>query len=149
MKRNASGGSHNDDSNSNSIMFAENRKQFDAQCVVLHPNVKNNFCYRWLSDERADWCINMILHSKWYNYTIFTLSIFFALTAELTKVMDQFGVNSVGYLVCRISACVCTLNLVGSWISIMNFDVIEIIVHTFEFWFKLWNMVLWLVSFFG
>ena len=148
VNRIASGGSHNHNNNSNSTLFAENREQFDAQYVVLHPNIKSNICYRLLSDERADWCINMILHSKWYNYTIFGLAVFFGLTAELTKVMDQFGVHSVGYLVCRISASVCALIWLGSWISSMNFDVIEIIVHTFDFWFKLWNMVLWLVSFF-
>ena len=77
---------------------------------------------------------------------MFVLALSVASTSENFKLMDK---HSIAYLVSRFLYCLVTIIWGCSLLSIMNLDVIEIIIHTFDFGFKSWNLILWLISFFG
>ena len=79
---------------------------------------------------------------------MFGLSIIPAFIAEIMRSIDQSTIHSDIYVVLRFLYCFFTTSWILSWISIMNIDVISIIFHTFDFWFKTWNLILWLITFF-
>ena len=139
---------HNEN-DGNNIIIAQNRAQFDSKSVVLHANVKNSLCYRWLGNDAGDLLTSFVLYNKWYNRILAVLIIGSLLVSELIKEMNQSAhtYHSISYLVLRGLPCFCMPIWVGSWVLIMNIDVLKIVLHTFEFWFKLWNLVLWSMSF--
>ena len=88
--------------------------------------------------------MNLILR-RWYVIIITTITSSMTLSVLLLK--ELYGAQSVVYLVMMLLSRIVPIIGCILWILAMNLDVVYIIRNSFDFWFKMWNLLIWEISF--
>ena len=123
------------------VVHVDNTKQFYKSSVVFNAHVCNNCFYKWFSNDKANWCVNLILYNKWYSIVTTLVAFILAAASELDQTIN--GTNTVSSsILAWMSYCICSIFAL-SLIGVMNLDIIEIATKTFDFWFKMWNLMIW------
>ena len=129
--------------NNNIIVHAHNISQFYKSAVVLNADICNNYFYNctWLSDSQANWCMNLILYNKWYSIIMTFAAFILATASQMDRTINKK--NTVSSLVLSWMSCIVGSILTLSLMGVMNLDIIKIATNTFDFWFKMWNLLMW------
>ena len=135
---------------SNHIM-AKNMYQYYTSSIILSTRIENCLYFKLFSIGTANEWINRIFYHK--RFLIGMLSAFWIFGAI------SLAIHFIGILIDKdnnewiVFECVfrslCMLFTIVIFVLLslsLNFRVMKIILDTFDFWFKMWNMVLWLIS---
>ena len=129
------------------IIVARNPKDFEESSIVFYANTCNNLYFKWLDYEKANKCMNFVLLNKWFVITMVTMCGILFCASEALKISMTVDINSALYLLLKVLFGICSIIIFTSLASAMNFGIIFLIFHTFDFWFKIWNLLLWQISF--
>ena len=112
--------------------------------IIFTPDGNNNLYFKWLSDENARYVMHFTLN-KWYSIGCVALGAIGSLLTSIIEII--YGSKHVGYsIVILITQTLITVFSVSLILS-MNLDIIKIISLSFDFWFKIWNLIIWELSF--
>ena len=98
--------------------------------------------FKWINYERACWILNSILFKKWYISVIASI-----IPTLIIPMYYVFGLRYDIYITFRCLSSLFAFAVAVSYILSMNIHLINIIADTFNFFFKVWNLFLWLISF--
>ena len=129
----------------NDIIMADTKGEFYNSFIVFNANCANNMYFKLFSKKTANWLMNLVIFNKWFAITISVIACIIALISELLKA--TVGSRGWVYLMLRCTFGVCAVVVPASVIFTMNFSIMIITRNTFDFWFKMWNLLAWQVSF--
>ena len=125
-------------------VMVHNPKEYWNSCIIMNPDINNNFYFKWLNHDKASWIMNVVTN-QWYYVgavILFMLIYGFAYWGKVT-----YGSQSMLFILpCVVSAVVELIGIV-SIVFTMNLDIIKMIENSFDFWFKMWNLIIWEVCF--
>lgn len=116
--------------------------EYEKSSIVINIDAKNNLYFKYLSPSVADFMYYNVLLNKWYPIVSMTIAATFAILAEIFRyfIDEYYGFLflCIGY----ITVFMITLSYAFS----ANIEIVYLIIQTFDFWFKLWNLVLFAIS---
>ena len=138
-----------DENSQVAITIVNNRKEYDKSRIVINAHPSDNLCFRWLNHAIANRIMNLIIFNTHYiiKATIVSVLITFILIPVYEYWSESIRVNIYVVTVYAIFQCVVILfSLIYGIIIILtlNLTLFRIICKTFDFWFKVWNLFLWL-----
>ena len=124
--------------NNKIIQSVNNTSQYKHSKLIINCDPKYNLLFKWIKNT------NITL--SWYN-TILNLKFVMTLICLLcicgTVMMIHLYIFSIqsAYIICKITASLIVICYCISILLIANITLVDLITSTFDFWFKLYNIV--------
>ena len=125
-------------------VMVQNPKEYLNSCIIMNPDTCNNLYFKWLSRDKANWIVNVVTN-EWYCIGSTILSLSFYFFSYWAKIV--YGPQSMLFTMLRIMCTILGTILGALLVLTMNLDIIELIQNSFDFWFKMWNLIIWEVCF--
>ena len=126
---------HNNKSNRIDSLMVKTRAEYESSHLIIMSHTNNNLYFKWLSQEVAQWMMNVIF-SKQYIAGIMIANVILVLISSLTY--KQPNIILI-YIIVTILYSAITIVFSVLYMLSMNLDVIYLVTHSFDFWFKTWN----------
>ena len=141
---------HDHDSNKKNVTLCSSIDQFDNLQLIYSVDKKNCSYFKCLPDYIAEFIVDRILASKW---CVIIFMIWVIICATIYVVDYSYTIpnnknDSINYIgdttlmICYISIFFCGL----SWFLSGNINVFKLIIKTFDFWFKIYNTILFFIG---
>lgn len=122
--------------------------EYYTDTVIIVANRKNNLYFRYLSHEKASFIVYQILMSKWYSIASFIVMLGFIFGSII---YHSIAYNEDNYMDSNYLIFLKIETIVAiAWFTTLCFaadlQVIQLICQTFDFWFKISNYVVLLIS---
>ena len=130
---------------SESVIVATNPSQFYRSSVVFCVNTYNNLYFKLFSNDTANWMMELILFNKQYYVASIVLIGLLGVISEVIRVVTK---NVAVYLILRLILCIYSTCFAIAHLFSINFDILSVLVNSFDFWFKTWNLFIWQICFF-
>ena len=124
-------------------VIAPNLGQFYRYSLGLVAYYSDNLYFTCLSTARAKYICDQVLRTKIYPICGTAIALILALISQTYWYIFDFDV--IYYVLIISSYSVCTF-LSLSYLFSVNISIVTFIVQTFDFWYKMYNLMLWIVA---
>lgn len=114
-----------------------NISTFAQSNTIVEVDATHNLYYQIFGEKKTKWIFKNIVQSKIYAF----VCLFGAL---ITLIATCYVLAIESYKLFEIFCIFCTLSFIFwnlSYILSLNYDIIKLALHTFDFWYKMSNMV--------
>ena len=125
-------------------IMVQNPIEYYQSAIIFNPVMNSNLYFKWLNYDRASWMMSIVFN-KWYGFGYVTAVCVIFFLASMVEMI--YGSNNSVYLIFTILSGILPIFLGIFLILSMNLDIIEIIYNSFDFWFKIWNLIIWEFSY--
>ena len=143
------------------ITFGENPNgsgitEYEECELIYFVTIENCFYFKYLSQKKAIFIMQKILSNKWYSFIMLLLAgIFgfiyilnsFSFILDNSKFLESID-SKFEFSNWAICSCFVLIVYSLSFLLTVNIDILKLIVSRFEFWFKLYNLAIFLVFLF-
>ena len=128
-------------------MMVQTPREYHNSAIIVNPDINHNLYFKWLSYEKASKMMSIIF-TKWYSIGCVTLVGIMMLLSSLMELEDSSNhLIYLIYLIAVVTSEILPIIFSITWILSMNLNMINIIRNSFDFWFKMWNLVIWEFSY--
>ena len=128
--------------NSNDMIISD-LSQFRKTSIIFTADTQNNLYFRLFSDHIAEIISYNVLQTKWYPLTMIS---FIAINGVISLIYDTFyGRDMIYYIFLYSTYVACTIVTCSYTLSV-NISIFKLIIERFDFWFKMYNVILFLTS---
>ena len=133
---------NNNKNNANVIL--PNLPEFYKYSLGMIAHYSNSIYFMLLPTRVANYIFEHILHTKIYPVCSI---IMFAVLAIATQIYSYFvsEYDLISYFLVSATGCIVVL-LSLSYILSANISIVSFILQTFDFWYKMYNLILWITS---
>ena len=132
------------------MVVVHNKDEFNQGCIVLKANRYDNLFNKWIwlnnnQTVTGNWCTNLISMNKCFSTAV--IVIIPALVDAAATIWYYVIGEDIVYYILESLVLATVINMGIFVLSSMNLMVAKIVINTFDFWFKLWNLVLWEIGY--
>ena len=120
-----------------------NLEEFYRYSLGLVVYYSDNLYFTWLSPEKAKYICDDVLATKMYPICVTGTAITLLLTSSIYAHFIDY--DNIFYSLMTTCFSMGTF-LSLSYIFSANISVIKFIIQTFEFWYKMFNLIFWIIS---
>ena len=139
---------HSSNNNTNNNTININEDTFEHILIVVERNIDNNLYFKYLSRHYASYFVHDVLLSKWFSkLTIFILLVSWCLFAIYYRLfITNIATVSYSTVIILYIVGLMTFLLIVIYILLINTYMFDSITHTFDFWFKTYNLIMYRIS---
>ena len=120
-----------------------NLEEFYRHSIAMVAYCSDNLYFVYLSKENAKYICYHILHTKIYPIIMITIGILFAFCGQVSWIVSGYSVmyhllSSISYFAAIVFSI--------SYILSTNISIVTFIIQTFDFWYKMYNLVIWIIT---
>ena len=124
-------------------MIIKNTNQFYRNAIIFTTNARNNLYFKHLPLPIAEWLFYTVLLGKLWLVGSSCLIVCLLVIAELIH-----SISETVFFTLRCIAYVIGITGGLSYALSVNIEIFQLILRTFDFWFKMYNLILWIIAFY-
>ena len=130
-------------------LVVSNIYQFYTNKVIIKADATQNIYFKHLTREKASYLLYNIILTKWYPVAVLILVgwLLFLSVACSWFVSDEDIANTIYYSL-RSIVYIIDVIFCLSCVFASNFVIFNLVIQSFDFWFKMYNLILFLISVF-
>ena len=130
--------------NKNDNVILSNIQEFHKYSLVIVAYYSDNVYFIFLPTATAKYIFDRMLHTKVYPVCCTIVFIVFKIAAQ-TYMHFVAHYDAIYYCLMILANSVVIVSCL-TYILSANISIVAFVVQTFDFWYKMYNMVLWIVS---
>ena len=134
-------GDKNEHNNVNRAILP-NLEEFYKYSLGLVAYYSDNLYFTYLSQEKAKYICDHVLATKMYPICLTSIAVTFAIAGQVCSHLYH---DKISYSLMVVSFSIATF-LSLSYIFSANISIVKFIIQTFDFWYKMFNLIAWIIS---
>ena len=132
-------------------IFFDSMTKFDQTSMILCVNKDHHLYFRFWHDyvdinqDKIHWWLHSVILTKWYAVTLGIIS--FTLTTLSMIFLAIFGSSHMAFILTRLIGSSIVVFWFISFDFALNLTLGSMVVNTFDFWFKCYSLILWVISY--